>query len=87
MELPFDEIQIEQNVFIRKFSQDVQVEEMHWHRDWEDRIVEPISETNWKVQFDNELPIKIEGKIFIPKGVYHRLIKGDGDLEIKLIKL
>ena len=87
MELPFEEIQIEQNVFIRKFSQDAQVDEMHWHRDWEDRIVEPISETNWKVQFDNQLPIKIEGKIFIPKGVYHRLIKGDGDLEIKLIKL
>ena len=35
---------------------------------------------------DNELPIKLtEGKeYFIPKGVYHRLIKGDGDLKVKI---
>lgn len=87
MELPFVEKKIGENLFIRKFLKDTQAEEMHWHRDYEDRIVEPIGETNWQVQFDNQLPKKLEGKLFIPKGVYHRLIKGDGDLEIKLLKL
>jgi hypothetical protein len=38
-------------------------------------------------QLDNQLPQKITGEIFIPKEVYHRLIKGTGDLKIKLIKL
>ena len=38
-------------------------------------------------QFDNKLPQKIEGKIFIPKGEWHRLIKGDNDLKLKLYKL
>jgi hypothetical protein len=39
------------------------------------------------IQLDNELPKIITGEVFIPKGVYHRVIKGNGDLEIKLTKL
>jgi hypothetical protein len=30
---------------------------------------------------------EIRGEVFIPMGVYHRLIKGKGDLKIKLKKL
>lgn len=87
MKNPYDEIQIDKNTFIRTFSPDLDVSEMIWHRDPENRIVECIGETNWKVQFDNQLPIGFEGQIFIPKGVFHRLIKGDGELKIKLRKL
>lgn len=75
------------NAYIRTFSSDVDSAELTWHRDKEDRLVEAIGTTNWKFQFDNELPKKIEGQIFIPKGVWHRTIKGDGDLVIKIIKL
>jgi hypothetical protein len=25
-----------------------------------------------------------ENKVFIPKGVYHRVIKGEGDLKVKI---
>jgi hypothetical protein len=57
-----------------------------WHRDREDRIIESIDETDWMVQIDNELPKKIEGEVFIPMGIYHRLIKGTNNLKIKLIK-
>lgn len=87
MQNPYEEIQVDETNFLRTFSPDSDVSEMVWHRDYEDRIVEAIGETNWMVQFDNELPIKLEGQIFIPKGVYHRLIKGDGELKIKLKKL
>jgi hypothetical protein len=59
---------------------------MLWHRDKEDRIIESLEETDWMFQLDNQLPQKIEGQIFIPKEIYHRLIKGSGDLKIKLIK-
>jgi hypothetical protein len=58
-----------------------------WHRDREDRIIESIETTDWKIQLDNELPKNIEGEIFIPMGVYHRLIKGTNELKIKLVKL
>jgi hypothetical protein len=87
MELPFTEEQIGDNLFIRTFKQETDSGEMRWHRDREYRIIEPIGETNWGFQLDNQLPIKISGKIYIPRGVYHRLIKGEGDLKIKLEKL
>ena len=86
MTLPFKEYKIDDNTFIREFSQDTDSEEYTWHRDLEDRVIESIGDTDWGIQLDNQLPIKIEEKISIPMGVYHRLIKGTGDLKIKLIK-
>lgn len=87
MILPFKEEKISENTFLRTFFQDVESGELYWHRDREDRIIESIEKTDWKIQLDNQLPININDKIFIPKGVYHRLIKGKGDLKIKLTKL
>lgn len=87
MNLPFKEEKISDNTYIRIFDQKTESDEMVWHRDQENRIIESIEETDWEFQLDNELPRKIEGQIFIPRGVYHRLIKGSGDLKIKLIKL
>jgi hypothetical protein len=87
MKLPFTETKLEENTYIRIFDEETDSGEMVWHRDYEDRIIESIEETDWGFQLDNQLPISISGKIYIPRGVYHRLIKGKGDLKIKLIKL
>ena len=86
MILPFQETKISDNTFIREFSQNTDSGELVWHRDRESRIIESIDDTDWMIQLDDELPKKIEGEVFIPMGVYHRLIKGTGDLKIKLIK-
>lgn len=75
------------NTFIREFNQDTDSGEFMWHRDREDRIIESLDDTDWLFQIDNELPKKIQGQIFIPKGIYHRLIKGTGNLQIRLHKL
>ena len=87
MILPFKEEKLDNNIFIREFSQDTDSSELLWHRDKEDRLIEPIEETDWLFQLDDKLPQKIEGQIFIPKEIFHRIIKGTGDLKIKLIKL
>ena len=71
----------------RTFTQDVLEEELVWHRDREDRIIDPLSTTDWKFQFDNEIPVNITRLLFIPKNTYHRLIKGTGDLTIRVQKL
>jgi hypothetical protein len=71
----------------RTFPNDTKSTELVWHRDKEDRIVEAVENTNWLFQMDNQLPIKIEGEIFIPKNTFHRIIKGDGDLKVKVQKL
>jgi len=84
---PYDEITLSDNEFIRTFSGSLDNDELKWHWDEEDRIIESLHETNWMFQFDNELPIKIQGKIEIKKGVWHRLIKGDSDIRIKIKKI
>ena len=87
MNLPFSENELGENQFIREFKQDTESGDFVWHRDREDRVIESIGETDWMIQIDNELPKKIEGKVFIPMGIFHRVIKGTGDLKIKLTKL
>ena len=84
---PFQETKISDNTFIREFSQNTDSGEMTWHRYIENRVIECIGDTDWMIQIDNELPNKIEGEILIPMGIYHILIKGTGDLKIKLLKL
>jgi len=84
--LPFKEEIISDNIFIREFKQNTDSGDYQWHRYREDRIIESIGETDWMIQLDDELPKVIQGEVFIPMGVYHRVIKGTGDLKIKLIK-
>lgn len=76
------------NIIRRTFSHDVSESELVWHRDREDRIVLPLNENDWMVQFDNELPTKlmVGEEYFIPKNVYHRVIKGNGDLMVEIIE-
>lgn len=87
MKTPYTELKIEKNVFIRTFDGDINSSELVWHRDKEDRIIEALHYTDWKIQFDNELPKEIKGEIIIKKETFHRLIKGSGSLKIKLTKL
>ena len=72
------------NLIVRTFSQDIDEEELVWHRDREDREVTVLEETDWQFQFDNELPQVLKNTIFIPKNTYHRLIKGTGELNVHI---
>mgnify|MGYP003663926852 FL=1 len=83
---PFKEY-VEEGYHIRTFSKDIDDMKLVWHRDKEDRIVESVDETDWMIQIDNELPKVLTEKIFIPKGVYHRVIKGTDDVTVKVKKL
>jgi len=87
VDLPFDEEWISENESIRLFNEDTFNEELKWHFDDEDRIIESIGETDWKFQFDNQLPIELKGQIKIKRGEYHRLIKGSGDLKISIKRI
>lgn len=83
--LPFKEKK-SKNTRIREFSQDVDSSELKWHVDEEDRMVKSLHKTDWMVQIDDQLPQKLteNSEIFIPKGVYHRVIKGTGNLKVKV---
>ena len=83
---PYEDVILNSNVKERTFEENVTDVELLWHRDREDRTIEVIEGNNWKLQLDDELPVILEKnqKYFIPAGVYHRAIKGDGKLRIKI---
>ena len=86
-ENPYFEYIISENEVIRVFEKnDLGTEEL-WHRDLENRTIEIIGETDWKVQLENQLPTSMNKPIFISKGQWHRLIKGTtGTLKLKIYK-
>ena len=86
MNFPFKE-HTQDGYHIRTFSQKVDNEELMWHRDEEDRVVESVGYTDWMIQLDDKLPQTLTEKVYIPKEVYHRVIKGKGDLTVKVEKL
>ena len=71
---------------LRTFNKDVQEEELIWHTDERDRVVEVVESKGWQFQFDDELPFGLQKGtiIHIPKGKIHRIIKGDSKLIIKI---
>jgi hypothetical protein len=82
---PYKEITHEDCV-IRIFDANIDPEELKWHRDREDRIVTPLSDNDWFYQEDNKLPVPIDKKIYIPMGLWHRVIKGTTDLKVMIEK-
>lgn len=88
MELPFTEI-LDDGYHIRTFKSDLTEMDLKWHFDEEDRIVVCTEDTDWMFQMDDQLPTKIvrNTPIFIPEGEYHRIIKGTGDLTVKVKKI
>ena len=84
MSLPFIEKSVGNNQYIREFSSDVDTHELEWHIDREDRTIEVIENNNWHVQLDNNLPQLLKETIFIPKETYHRVIKGTGNLKVRI---
>ena len=84
---PYKNLEITDKHIIREFSDQTNIIEFMWHRDNEDRLVEALHDTDWQVQLDNELPTSLDKPIFIPRHHYHRVIKGNGNLRVKINKL
>jgi len=71
---------------IRTFSETVDENDLIWHRDRTNRTLRILSGTDWKLQLDDKLPetLATGGEYFILKDTYHRLIKGHGDLVVRI---
>lgn len=82
---PYKEITHEDYV-IRIFYPDVDSDELKWHRDREDRKVTVLNDNDWFYQEDNKLPIPLKDVIIIPKGLWHRVIKGTTELKVLIEK-
>lgn len=89
MDFPFSEKKVGNRLFLREFRENIDSDELIWHQDREDRVITVVEANGWKLQMDNQLPVLLrEGSVYsIPAYVYHRVIKGDGRLLIKVEKL
>jgi len=86
MNNPYNDVKINENIFIRYFKKNNDSDEFIWHMDKRNRVITPLNINDWYIQFDNELPIKLDKKIFVKKDNYHRLIKGNTDLTLEIFE-
>ncbi len=86
---PFFEKKLSNNAYLRKFSKEVETEELVWHRDKEDRFISVVKGGGWSFQLDNSVPVILKAgmEFFIKKNEWHRVIRGHSDLIIKIKKL
>jgi hypothetical protein len=87
--LPFQEESESDGWVIRRFSADVATEDLRWHRDGEDREIIAVESSGWSLQKDDRLPqVLHKGECHsVRKGEWHRLIKGSGELVLRIKKL
>jgi hypothetical protein len=83
---PYTHLEDTEEYIVRVFDENIDPIELKWHRDNEDRLVESLEPTDWLVQIENKLPEKMDKPIFIPRGQWHRTIKGTGKLVIRILK-
>jgi hypothetical protein len=83
---PYIDLETTDSYILREFNENIDPIELLWHRDDENRTVEIVGQTDWKLQLDNQLPTSINQPIFIPKHEWHRVIKGTGNLKLKIYK-
>ena len=81
---PYVNLEVTKDYIIREFNENIDPIELKWHRDREDRIIEIVGKTDWKIQLENQLPTSINQPVRIPKGEWHRVIKGNGKLTLKI---
>ena len=57
-----------------------------WHRDLHSRYITILEGNGWKFQLDNQLPIELKENttIYIPSMAWHKVIKGNSPLKIKI---
>jgi len=72
----------------REFRGDVDSGDLVWHQDERDRRVTVVEGKDWKLQLQDGLPFQmVEGNTYsIPARTWHRLIKGQGSLRIKILE-
>jgi hypothetical protein len=85
MDFPFQQY-IKEDKIVRVFTPDVLAKELKWHQDLKDRKVTILEDGGWEFQFEDSLPIKLSvaEQISIPKFVWHRVIKGTGNLIVEI---
>ena len=76
------------DTILREFRGDVDTEDLIWHQDKSDRQVTVVEGRGWSLQMQDGLPFTlVEGNTYdIPARTWHRLIRGQGGLRVKILE-
>jgi len=82
---PYNDIN-DDDKFVRTFEENVEIDDLIWHRDKKNRVITILEGDDWQLQMENELPFVLtQGQnYYIQKEVYHRVIKGEGQLKLSI---
>ena len=71
---------------LRSFSESTDDRDLVWHRDSKDRNITVIKSNGWQLQTDGALPVDLIENLsyFVERDEWHRLLKGRGELVIKI---
>jgi alkylated DNA nucleotide flippase Atl1 len=83
--MPYTDISKSDKLIDRVFDSNIDPIHLKWHRDLEDRVVKSVETTDWQVQLEDQLPVSLNEWIEIPAGSWHRVIKGSGELRVKIL--
>jgi hypothetical protein len=83
---PYTDLIESDSSVIRVFDDNIDPIELKWHRDLEDRRITVLDGSGWYYQKEDELPIELLPgvDIFIRALEWHRVIKGETSLKIKI---
>jgi hypothetical protein len=76
----------EDSRIVRTFEENVETDDLIWHRDKKDRVITVLEGNNWQLQMENQLPFSLipNKSYYIQREVYHRVIKGEGQLKLSI---
>ena len=76
------------NATLREFRGDVDADDLVWHQDKRDRKVTVVEGEGWSLQLQEGLPFQIvKGCTYdIPARTWHRLIRGQGPLRVRILE-
>ena len=86
---PYIEKKLNETALLRLFPAEVDEADLKWHRDRQDRVVEVIHSNGWLFQRDDSVPALLSpGDILeIYANEWHRVIKGNGRLVVKITEV
>jgi quercetin dioxygenase-like cupin family protein len=84
--IPYSNTETTPGYIIREFDENIDPIELKWHRDLNDRTITVLEGEGWYFQKDDKLPFELKKgiTIHIPSLEWHRVIKGNTTLKIKI---
>ena len=84
--MPYVDEKLNNREILRTFHKDVLSEDLVWHRDRNNRIVEVLEGEGWEIQLEDKLPELLEkGREYvIPAYTFHRIKRGTTDLKLRI---